>query len=92
VKGVDILYHEATYVSEYEDKAAARYHSTTFQAATVALEAGVGTLIVGHYSSRCKDLSLFETECRSIFPESHAASDGEIFDVPMKDKVERAGR
>ena len=92
VKGVDILYHEATYVGEYEDKAVARHHSTTFQAATVAREAGAGKLIVGHYSSRCRDLSLFEAECKSIFPDTHAASDGEVFDVPMKDKVERAGR
>ena len=85
VKGVDLLYHEATYVQEFADKAAERHHSTTLQAATVAKEAGVGQLVVGHYSSRCKDISLFEKECKSIFPSSHAASDGDLFDLPMKD-------
>ena len=85
VKSVDLLYHEATYVQEFADKAAARHHSTTLQAATVAKEAGVGQLVVGHYSSRCKDISLFEKECKSIFPASHAASDGDLFDLPMKD-------
>ena len=61
------------------------YHSTTVQAATVAKEAGVGPLVIGHYSSRCKDMELFEKECRSVFPSTHAASDGDLFDLPMKD-------
>lgn len=89
VNGVDVLYHEATYINEFADKAAARHHSTTIQAATVAKEAGVGRLIIGHYSSRCKDYALYEKECRSIFPETHAAEDGDYIDLPMKDKVER---
>ena len=83
VSGVDLLYHEATYLSELADMAAARHHSTTLQAAGCALEAGVGKLVIGHYSSRGKDISLYEAECRSVFPESYAASDLDVFDVPL---------
>ena len=80
VKGVDMLYHESTYPEEMADKAAARFHSTATQAARCALEAGVGKLLLGHYSSRVRDYSIYEQEAKAIFPESHAAQDGEVFD------------
>ena len=83
VKGVDLLYHEATYLDEHMDLAVARKHSTASQAARCALEAGVGKLVIGHYSSRVKDISRYEAECRAIFPESHAANDLDVFDVPL---------
>ncbi|MGN0201674.1 MAG: ribonuclease Z [Candidatus Cryptobacteroides sp.] len=83
VKGVDLLYHEATYLAGQADLAALRYHSTTLQAASCALEAGVGKLVVGHYSSRNRNLKEYEAECRSIFPESYAAEDGSVFDLPL---------
>ena len=83
VKGVDILYHEATYLEAYADLAAARHHSTTLQAARCALQAGAGKLVIGHYSSREKNVSLYEAECRSIFPETYAASDLDTFEVPL---------
>ena len=84
VRGVDLLYHEATYVDALSDQALSRHHSTTLQAAQCARDAGVGKLIIGHYSSRVQDISLYETECRSIFPETYAANDGDVFDVEMK--------
>ena len=87
VHGVDILYHEATYLEELSEMAAARHHSTTLQAARCALEAGAGKLVIGHYSSRGKDIASYEAECRSIFPSTFAAPDLDVFDVPL-DKVE----
>ena len=81
VKGVSVLYHEATYMEEMADKAAARYHSTTCQAAQCALEAGAGKLIVGHYSSRITDFDAFIAECREIFPNTVAAMDGDVFEI-----------
>lgn len=83
VRGVDILYHEATYLEELSDLAESRHHSTTLQAARCALEAGAKKLVIGHYSSRGKDISLYEAECRSVFPETYAASDLDVFDVPL---------
>jgi len=81
LKDVTVLYHEATFLQEHEDKAAARFHSTTLQAARVALDAGVSRLLIGHYSSRNLDHRLYEAECRTVFPESYAASDGDVFEI-----------
>jgi len=83
VSGVDILYHEATYLEALSDLAEARHHSTTVQAARCALAAGVSKLVIGHYSSREKNVSLYEAECRSVFPETYAASDLDVYDVPL---------
>ncbi|MDD6253490.1 MAG: ribonuclease Z [Bacteroidales bacterium] len=81
VEGVDLLYHEATYLAEREDQAHLRYHSTTLQAAECALRAGAGKLVIGHYSSRCRDAALYQAECRTVFPETYAAGDGDIFEI-----------
>lgn len=82
VKGVDLLYHEATYLQEFEDQAKLRHHSTTLQAAKCALDAQAGKLLIAHYSSRSKDISKYQKECRSIFPETYAAKDGDVYDLP----------
>lgn len=84
VRGADLLYHETTFLQEMEDQASARFHSTTRQAAQCALDAGVGKLVIGHYSSRCRDIKAYERECREIFPETYAASDGDVFDIAEK--------
>ena len=81
LKGVDTLYHEATYMEEMADKAAARFHSTTIQAARCALEAGVGKLIVGHYSSRITDFVSYLAQCRSVFDATTAAKDMDVFEI-----------
>ena len=82
VKGVDILYHEATYPADMADKAAQYFHSTTLQAAACAKEAGAGKLVIGHYSSRVKDIATLGEECRGIFPESYIVNDGDVFEIP----------
>lgn len=81
LRGTTVLYHEATYLEEYTDQALQRNHSTTLQAAQVAREAGVGKLLIGHYSSRVTDASVYEAECRRVFPETYATSDGEHYDI-----------
>ncbi len=81
LKGVTVIYHETTFLQEHEDKAAARYHSTTLQAARVAASSGASRLLIGHYSSRNTDARLYEAECRTVFPETYAASDGDVFEI-----------
>ena len=81
VRGVDALYHEATYYNEHADKALKHFHSTTSQAAQCALDAVAGRLIVGHYSSRITDFDLYLQECRDVFPNTVAAKDGDIFEI-----------
>lgn len=81
VKGVRLLYHEATYPVEMQDKAQERYHSTTVDAARCALEAGAEKLLVGHYSSRIRDFDAYLAECRAVFPETSAVSDMDIYEI-----------
>ncbi|MCQ2178014.1 MAG: ribonuclease Z [Bacteroidales bacterium] len=82
VRGVDVLFHEATYPSEFSDKAVEHYHSTSLDAASCALRCGAGALIIGHYSSRFRDTDIYLEECRSIFRESYAANDLDVFEIP----------
>ncbi len=56
-------------------------HSTTTEAATVAKEAGVRRLIIGHFSARYNDTDELLEEARSIFPETWAAEDGRSYDA-----------
>jgi ribonuclease Z len=76
VKGVDLLYHETTYLKDLEEQACKRFHSTTAQAATIARIAGVGRLIIGHFSSKYEKLLTFEQEARDIFPNTDLAMEG----------------
>lgn len=79
IKGVDLLYHESTFTDEHKDRAALTYHSTAKQAATIALKAEVGKLILGHFSIRYMDLEPLRTEARMIFENSDLAIEGEDF-------------
>lgn len=82
--GTDVLYHECTYTAALAAAAAERKHSTTLQAAACAEAAGASELLIGHFSSRERDASVYERECRSIFPQTRAVSDGDVFDFPLK--------
>jgi ribonuclease Z len=55
-------------------------HSTAKEAATIALKAKVKYLILGHYSTRYENISLFKEEADIIFPEVLLADDGRSFD------------
>jgi ribonuclease Z len=81
VSGVDMLYHETTYLKELNDRAAARFHATTHQAATIALKARVGRLLIGHFSSKYDKLDQFESEAREIFPNTDLALEGVTFKI-----------
>lgn len=75
VKGVDLLYHEATYGSEYEEKARQRFHSTARQAAMVARDAGARRLMIGHYSARYEDETPLLEEAKNVFANSLLAEE-----------------
>ena len=84
VRGVSLLYHEATFPSSMEDMAAKTFHSTTLQAARTALDAEARRLIVGHYSSRFPSVDFYLDELRSVFPYTDLAHDMDVFEVPIK--------
>ena len=68
LRGVDLLYHEATYAAEHEAKAQQHFHSTTLQAAQIAKDAQVKQLVIGHFSARYIDESGLLEEAKSVFP------------------------
>jgi ribonuclease Z len=79
IKNVDLLYHEATFLSDREDLAKKTKHSTSQQAAQIAKDANVDQLILGHYSGRYKDISLFQNEAKEIFENTELAEPGKVF-------------
>ena len=79
VKGVSLLYHEATFTEKHSDRAKATMHSTALQAATVAKDAQVKRLILGHFSARYKDPSELVEEAKPIFEAVSAVEDGMEF-------------
>lgn len=81
VEGVNTLYHESTYASDNEAHAKLYFHSTASQAATVARDAHVGKLLLGHYSARYDNESTILNEAREVFPESYLVDEGKVFDV-----------
>lgn len=84
VKNVDLLYHEATFLHSDLRLARLTGHSTAQQAATVALKAGVGKLLIGHFSSRYKNEKDLQREAQEIFPATEVVNDGLTFSVEPK--------
>jgi ribonuclease Z len=76
VLGVDLLYHETTYLKGNEEKAAARFHATTLQAGAIAKKAGVKKLLIGHFSAKYEVLDQFLEEVITVFPNADLALDG----------------
>lgn len=79
VKGADLLYHEATYAAAERRQAKERGHSTSVDAAEIALAAGAKRLIIGHFSSRYKEPSVLLDEARAVFPATDIATEGETY-------------
>lgn len=81
IRGVDLLYHEATFPEEMAEMAEKTFHSTTIQAATTAKDAGAKKLIVGHYSSRFPSVDFYLDQIKTIFPEAMLAHDGDVIEI-----------
>ena len=84
VHGVDLLYHEATFLDKDRALAKLTGHTTALQAAKAAAGAEVGRLLIGHFSSRYKDESLFLEETRTLFPDTLLAVEGETVTVSRR--------
>jgi ribonuclease Z len=81
VRGADVLYHEATFLEELRERAAHTHHSTARQAAELARAAGVGRLLIGHFSSRYKQLAAHLAEAQAVFPNTDLAIEGLLVSV-----------
>jgi len=80
VKGVDLLYHEATFKKELSERAKETGHSTTFDAATIAKKSEVKNLLIGHFSQRYKNPDELLVETKEIFKNTYLAESGLILD------------
>lgn len=80
ISGVDTLYHEATFLESEAQLAVKTKHATAKEAAQIAKDAKVGTLVLGHYSTRYKSISLFKEEAQQIFEKVELADDGKSFE------------
>ena len=80
IKEVDVLYHESTFLEQHAKLAPKTKHSTAKEAAKIAKLANVGTLILGHYSTRYDDLNQFKIEANEHFENVLLGDDGKVFE------------
>jgi ribonuclease Z len=81
LKGVDLLFHEATFASDNEARADETFHTTAQQAATLAQNAEVGQLLIGHFSARYEDEQLLLKEAQEIFTNTLLAKENMRIEV-----------
>lgn len=81
LKGVTTLYHESTYGEDNLQMAQKYNHSTARQAAMVARDAGVGQLVLGHYSSRYEDETVLLNEAREVFENVRLSNEMDVINV-----------
>ena len=81
VKKVDLMYHEATFMEDMHERAVNTYHTTARQAGTLAKDAEVGQLLIGHFSTRYKELNDMLAEAREVFQSTSLAIEGQTFTV-----------
>ena len=81
IDGVDLLFHEATFAESELVRAKQTFHSTAKQAATIAKEANVKKLIIGHFSARYENDEILLNEAKEIFDNTVLANEGLSFNV-----------
>lgn len=81
IKGVDVLYHEATFADDKQKDAHEKGHSTAREAAMIALKAQVGKLVIGHFSARYHEPDVLLEQAREVFPATIAAEDGMMIEL-----------
>lgn len=81
IQSCDLLYHEATYTDQYQDKAKANFHSTAREAGRIASKAKVKKLLIGHFSSRYKILDDLLNEAQEEFEATQLAEEGQWYKI-----------
>jgi len=81
IKNCDLVYHEATFLTADSQRAKETFHSTAEQAATLAKQATINRLLIGHISARYKDAEKLLEEARVVFPNTFLAEEGKSYTV-----------
>lgn len=82
LESVDLLYHESTFLNDQIERAKNTFHTTAEQAGQLAQASQVKQLIIGHFSSRYRDLAPFEEEAKTQFENTSLAIEGRSFVIP----------
>lgn len=81
IQNATLVYHETTFLKDMNDRATARFHSTTHQAANIAIKANAQKLLIGHFSSKYENLDQFLSEAQEVFPNTDLAIEGVTFRI-----------
>ncbi|WP_282123482.1 ribonuclease Z [Algibacter mikhailovii] len=79
IQNTDVLYHESTFLEQHRHLAKKTKHATAKEAASIAKQANIGTLLLGHYSTRYNDIGKFKDEAKQLFDNVELAEDGKSF-------------
>jgi ribonuclease Z len=88
VVGADTLVIEATFLNENVEEARAFGHITAQEAALLARDNGVKTLLLTHVSRRYRERDVI-AEARNIFPQTYVARDLEHFVIKRDQPIEK---
>ncbi len=80
IDNATVLYHESTFLESHKYLCATTGHSSAIEAATIAKKANIGTLILGHYSTRYDNIEQFEDEAKTVFENVEIGDDGKVFE------------
>lgn len=75
IKGVDLLFHEATFAETEKARAKETFHSTARQAAQIASAAEVKRLLIGHFSARYEHEDVLLKEAKEVFENTMLAKE-----------------
>ena len=81
IENIDLLFHESTFCNEDKERARFTMHSTAEQAASIAKEANVKKLLLGHFSTRYKDLNPLLEEAKLVFSNTVIAEEGQTYKI-----------
>ena len=81
IEGVDCLYHEATFMEDETIRSKETFHSTAFQAGTIAKKANVKKLIIGHYSARYINQNEILNEAKRAFENTVLGEDLTVYEI-----------
>jgi ribonuclease Z len=81
IDSLDLIYHESTFLDSMKNRAKKTFHSTALDAGKIALLANANKLLIGHFSARYNDVKAFEIEAKSVFENTVAVKDGDVFNI-----------
>ncbi len=81
IKDVDLLYHESTFAEDMKERAKKTLHSTAKDAAEIAKRANAKGLLIGHFSTRYRNLDILQKEAAEVFPNVSLAVDGNTYEI-----------